>query len=395
MDAVFTGKEIARRRKDLGLTQKELAEKVHVTDKAVSKWERGINFPDLGLMEQLAAALETTPAVLLGLQEQGQEEIIKSMMEFSQQQLEDTRRQLRLIGVLALAAALLMMVVYRSIKWDSVRAYQILTMLIAGTGVGGIWLLFRSGLIRKFGAGDWLCLYLAVLPVMIYNGAFLFLDHGLPEAVNLVLILISAYSVQLLCYRVMQSSITKALPLLVLPVYLIWATAKGGAPADAGLCGLAFLAAYLICRKRDNNANPIHQKKAAAILLAVLLAFCLLFSDSLIRAGVQIFHEPLERYCEEFLEESSAIHSRSFGPWKATAYPEQGMVEFFTGGFGLAPGSTYEGFYYSEENQHIPFQGAEVPMQDWGDSASWTDGTDNHGSSRRIRDNWFWFEASF
>ena len=59
MDAAYTGKEISERRKALGLTQKELAEKLHVTDKAVSKWERGINFPDLGLMENLAKVLDT------------------------------------------------------------------------------------------------------------------------------------------------------------------------------------------------------------------------------------------------------------------------------------------------------------------------------------------------
>ncbi len=395
MDAVFTGKEIARRRKDLGLTQKELAEKIHVTDKAVSKWERGVNFPDLGLMENLAAALETTPAVLLGLQEQGQEEIVKSMMAFSRQQLDEARRQLRLMGILALAAAVLLTVVYRSIKWDSVRAYQILTVLIVGTGVGGIWLLFRSGLIRRFGAGDWLCLYLSVFPWITYNGAFLFLDHGLPGVVNLGLILASACGVQMLCYRVMQSPIARALPLMVLPVYLIWATARGGAPVDAGLCGITFLITYLICRRRDKQVGPFPGKRIAGILLTGLLTFCLLFSDSMIRAGVQVFREPLEHYCEEFLAESSGVASRSFGSWKATAYPEQGMVEFFTGGFGLAPGSTYEGFYYSAENEHIPFQGVDVPMKDWGDSASWTDGTDNHGSSRRIRDNWFWFEASF
>ena len=45
MDATYTGNRILELRKERGLSQKELAEKMNVTDKAVSKWERGLNFP--------------------------------------------------------------------------------------------------------------------------------------------------------------------------------------------------------------------------------------------------------------------------------------------------------------------------------------------------------------
>ena len=48
------GAYIRSLRTEAGLTQAALAEMLHVTDKAVSKWERGVNFPDLGLMEELA-----------------------------------------------------------------------------------------------------------------------------------------------------------------------------------------------------------------------------------------------------------------------------------------------------------------------------------------------------
>ena len=43
MDREKLGGFIARRRKELKLTQRELADAIHVTDKAVSKWERGIS----------------------------------------------------------------------------------------------------------------------------------------------------------------------------------------------------------------------------------------------------------------------------------------------------------------------------------------------------------------
>lgn len=48
---------ISSRRKELGLTQKDLAEKLNITDKAVSKWERGIACPDTAAIPKLAQIL--------------------------------------------------------------------------------------------------------------------------------------------------------------------------------------------------------------------------------------------------------------------------------------------------------------------------------------------------
>ena len=55
MQKEIFGAFIAHTRKEQGLTQKALADKLHVTDKAISKWERGLCYPDLTLMEDLAA----------------------------------------------------------------------------------------------------------------------------------------------------------------------------------------------------------------------------------------------------------------------------------------------------------------------------------------------------
>ncbi len=57
MDAKKTGALICRSRKMLGMSQKELAARLNVTDKAVSKWERGISFPDISMLIPLSQAL--------------------------------------------------------------------------------------------------------------------------------------------------------------------------------------------------------------------------------------------------------------------------------------------------------------------------------------------------
>lgn len=65
MDARNTGALIAQRRKALGLTQKQLAERLLVSDKAVSKWEVGASYPEVTLLPPLAQVLGLTVDELL------------------------------------------------------------------------------------------------------------------------------------------------------------------------------------------------------------------------------------------------------------------------------------------------------------------------------------------
>ena len=60
MDNQKFGQFIQRLRKEKGWTQLELAEKLNVTDKAVSKWERGVGFPDIKMIEPLARTLDVS-----------------------------------------------------------------------------------------------------------------------------------------------------------------------------------------------------------------------------------------------------------------------------------------------------------------------------------------------
>ena len=57
MDQIKIGRFIAERRKKASLTQMQLAEKLGITDKAVSKWERGIAMPDTSIMLKLCDIL--------------------------------------------------------------------------------------------------------------------------------------------------------------------------------------------------------------------------------------------------------------------------------------------------------------------------------------------------
>ncbi len=65
MDMLKTGRLIASRRKELGLTQEELGQLTGVTAKAVSKWERGLSCPDVSLIAPLAGQLRLSVVELI------------------------------------------------------------------------------------------------------------------------------------------------------------------------------------------------------------------------------------------------------------------------------------------------------------------------------------------
>ena len=65
MNQIKIGKFIADCRKEQGLTQAQLAERLSITDKAISKWERGVAMPDSSIMLELCGILEISVNELL------------------------------------------------------------------------------------------------------------------------------------------------------------------------------------------------------------------------------------------------------------------------------------------------------------------------------------------
>ena len=66
MDNLKTGEVICKRRKELGLTQNQLAGSLNISFQAVSKWENNSAYPDIEMLPKLAAVLHTTVDALLG-----------------------------------------------------------------------------------------------------------------------------------------------------------------------------------------------------------------------------------------------------------------------------------------------------------------------------------------
>ena len=119
------GNFIGDERKALGLTQKDLAARLHVTDKAVSKWERGLSYPDVTLLEPLAEALDLGVEELMACRRQEtkkEDDTMKALLDISSDSVRAEKRRgwSRLIAVLvmllAAALAILYAAAYRSVQ---------------------------------------------------------------------------------------------------------------------------------------------------------------------------------------------------------------------------------------------------------------------------------------
>lgn len=131
MNAADTGRRIAQLRRQKGLTQKELGEKLNVSHGAVSKWERGLNYPDIELLEPLADLLGTTVLALMGLEHAAAESAVKEIAAISAAEKERIKRGIRVRAI-----------------------YTIICMLIvAGAEIYASWLGAQAGLLGgRFGA---------------------------------------------------------------------------------------------------------------------------------------------------------------------------------------------------------------------------------------------------
>ena len=121
MDAKRFGCFVAERRKELHMTQKDLAYKIHVTDKAVSKWERGLGLPDINSIEDLANALDVSITELMRSELNAREEAEQVVSDVIEVAREDINERQRLIiytfaGTSVLLAVIQMLL---SISWNA------------------------------------------------------------------------------------------------------------------------------------------------------------------------------------------------------------------------------------------------------------------------------------
>ena len=104
------GKFISELRKEKGLTQLQLAEKLNVTDKAVSRWETGKNFPDIDIFSDLAKILEVSVSELLEGKRIEKEELIIVSEEHIVKQIKKNKKSKKVYSTIIAVATILVIV---------------------------------------------------------------------------------------------------------------------------------------------------------------------------------------------------------------------------------------------------------------------------------------------
>lgn len=106
MDNMRTGRFIADCRKALGYNQKDLAEKLNITDKAVSKWETGRSAPDVSLLIPLAEILNVSVAEILNGEKISEEKLTDISDEIIVKSLKKSKSKIVIAIILALIAVI-------------------------------------------------------------------------------------------------------------------------------------------------------------------------------------------------------------------------------------------------------------------------------------------------
>lgn len=117
MDKERTGQLITELRKEKGLTQKQLADALNVTDKAVSKWERGLSFPDISMLEPISEVLGISIMEILAGERQEEsdtisreeaQKIVSASVELSDEEIRHKKERSRLIITILIVFLLLL-----------------------------------------------------------------------------------------------------------------------------------------------------------------------------------------------------------------------------------------------------------------------------------------------
>lgn len=136
MDQVKIGRFIAEKRREQGLTQAQLAEKLSITDRAVSKWENGRTMPDSSLMLDLCKHLKITVNDLLNGEvvsmENYNEKLEKQLLEVIKQKEEADRRLLNLEWFIIIISVLVLIVPILIASFVEMPDWQRVLIMVSG-----------------------------------------------------------------------------------------------------------------------------------------------------------------------------------------------------------------------------------------------------------------------
>jgi len=180
MNQIKIGKFIAECRKKNNLTQMQLAEKLNITDRAISKWENGKGMPDSGIMLDLCNELKISVNELLSGEmiemKNYDENVEKNLLEMVKQKEENDKRLLRmeiLMSILSVLPLLISTVIVLLVPLE-----EWLGSIIVGTSVIPLLIATPFALKIEQTAGYYECKKCHNRYVPTYKGVFSAMHYG-------------------------------------------------------------------------------------------------------------------------------------------------------------------------------------------------------------------------
>ncbi|MCH5163164.1 MAG: helix-turn-helix transcriptional regulator [Clostridiales bacterium] len=144
MDQIKTGQFIKDCRKEKGLTQRELAEKLNISEKTVSKWETGNGLPEVDLMLPLCELLEISVNELLSGEKLDEKQYVekaeKNMISLIEEKAESKKKLILavIVAVITLAAGLTIMLLTELLEMETWLRIVLIVVgfIIIITGIG-------------------------------------------------------------------------------------------------------------------------------------------------------------------------------------------------------------------------------------------------------------------
>lgn len=154
MDPITIGKFIAKKRKEQNLTQEQLAERLGISNKTVSKWETGKCMPDYAVVKSLCEELKVTVSELMDGEEAGD----KSVRAYDDEQILDLLRRTQelekqkvmMSGVILIVMGIALQALSHTLGGSNVRDFfaGLLLGLSVAEMLAGVWVIAR-GFVRK------------------------------------------------------------------------------------------------------------------------------------------------------------------------------------------------------------------------------------------------------
>ena len=180
MDQIKIGKFIAERRKSLGLTQARLGEMLGITDRAVSKWERGISLPDSSIMLELCGILKITVNDLLCGEvvtvDNYKEKFEQNMLDMVKQKEKSDKEVLALEWIIGIFSIIILLGFTFLASFLDMQAWLRITLIAVGFILGIVGIGFALRIEQT--AGYYMCRKCGHRHIPTYNNVLWAMHYG-------------------------------------------------------------------------------------------------------------------------------------------------------------------------------------------------------------------------